>query len=117
MPNIRFNDIQDTGLISTPSHSVRIGIRNILLTKKKELGHDPDFGCQIEDYLFELCDESSADQLRAIILDCLKQEERIEVLSLEVIPVPDKHLFQVYLTYTIKELNITDSVSFNLMRE
>jgi len=113
---LKFYDIEDNLNETYGVNSVRLGIRNLILTRKGEMGHNLDFGCELDDFLFELCTDEDAEHLKLLILDCLSQEERIDIHDIQVTPVPDEHAFHVTLVYSIPEINATDTFVFKLMR-
>ncbi|MEG2439992.1 MAG: GPW/gp25 family protein [Acetivibrio sp.] len=64
---------ETTGRIKTSSYEkdVEEAIRLILLTRKGERAMEPTFGCDIQNYLFEVLDYTTMSQMEHEILEAL----------------------------------------------
>lgn len=83
--------------------SVYQSIFSMLGTKKGERVFRPNFGLSLTSYLFEPCDEYTADSILSDISDTIKQETRVKFnySKSSVIPVPEQKLFIITLYFTV----------------
>jgi phage baseplate assembly protein W len=83
--------------VDTDTQAIKNSIKNIFTTKKGEKILDPDFGCSLEQFLFEKVSEVAAKAIGDTIYDALYQyEPRVDVLKIYVDTQP----------YTTKNLKI-----------
>lgn len=96
--------------------SVYQSIFSILGTKKGERVFRPNFGLSLTSYLFEPCDEYTADSILSDISDTIKQETRVKFnySKSSVIPVPEQKLFIITLYFTVLGFSETEK-SLNLV--
>jgi len=70
-----------------PKHEDDIdkSIRKILGTAKGERDMQPNFGCNIHDYIFEVINDTTINKIESNIREILtKWEPRIEILHIEI---------------------------------
>ena len=93
-------------------------IYSILGTKPGSRLFRPTWGGNLSKYLFEPCDELTADSMFYDIMQTLRDEPRIEIdeSQTSIIPVPEDSEFQITLVFNIrgfsgtaKTLNLTFS--------
>lgn len=96
--------------------SVYQSIFSILGTKKGERVFRPNFGLSLTSYLFEPCDEYTADSILSDIADTIKLETRVKFnySKSSVIPVPEQKLFIITLYFTVLGFSETEK-SLNLV--
>jgi phage baseplate assembly protein W len=88
-------------------------IKNLLLTDRGERLCQPDIGSGIKNALFEPMLPSTAQMIRSLIMSCIeKHEPRARILSVDVEPDEDKHLYRVSISAFI--INKPAPVSFNI---
>ena len=86
--------------------SVAQSIWIILGTAKGERLMRPDFGCGINDLVFELNNAATAGRVAAEVRDALSRHEpRIRVGAVNVAPEGDGSLLAVSIDYTIVQTN------------
>ncbi len=82
--------------------SVYQSLHNILSTRKGERLFLPDFGCDLDDALFELMDDDTAFLIYEIVLEAIsKWEPRVTLQTSKVIPNYDTHSYDVTLVFTV----------------
>lgn len=88
----------------------------ILGTKKGERVFRPNFGLNLEDYLFEPCDSITAMNIFYDIKNVISLEPRVNfnMARSSVTPVPDSFLFIITLYFSILGFNDTER-SLNLV--
>ena len=99
-------------------NAVKQSVRNILLTNKGEKPFNPNFGCNLRGYLFELFTPSLAAALReAIRYNLTNYEPRIEIQNISVVDNSDNNALQVTVDYSIVSPGAnTDTVTVLLER-
>ncbi len=93
---------------------VEQSIIQILSTSKGERLMLPDFGCGINDMVFETNSDTVAHQFEYQIRDALgKYEPRIEVLSITVEPQPlQPNCLNIGISYNIKDINSSQNLVY-----
>ena len=81
-------------------------IRNIFNTKKGQKILNPDFGLDLEQYLFENISKENGDIIGTTIFEELPlYEPRIKVNSVTVVASPSRNEYKIDLSITIPSLN------------
>lgn len=90
--------------------SVYQAVYTLLSTKVGQRVFRPTYGSYLENYLFEPCDEISAESIRYDILTTLEQEPRIQINKsrTSVTPVPEKQMFYINIVFTVLGFSDTE---------
>lgn len=94
---------------------VKSNFINLILTRKGERVHQPEFGCCIHDYLFEQLTPDNIDGARQCVLDAVELwMPFLELIRFELNDTPDaidKNTLQMYVGYRLKtNPNIRDTI-------
>ena len=77
-------------------------IQGILLTRKGERPFQPEFGCDVQNMLFEPLDYASAGTIKQEIRETIdRYEPRVTVTKLDCTPDFDNNGYNVEMLYTI----------------
>lgn len=91
-------------ILLTDAESVYQSIANILTTSLSERLFNPEFGCDLDAFLFELMDDLTAAQLYRLVIEAIERWEPRVVLDhsqSDVIADPDNHIYAVKLYFQI----------------
>lgn len=89
------------------ANAIARSIRNIITTRPGEKLFNPEFGTRITDSLFELLDETTADEIKDEIRFSINNfEPRVRYISSIVEPKYDENAFNVKIVYQIVGLDI-----------
>ena len=93
-------------------------IQSILLTRKGERPFQPEFGCDVQNMLFEPLDYASAGTIKQEIREAINRyERRVSVTLIECEPDFDNNGYNVQMQYTIVGRNdVPIGVEFILER-
>jgi phage baseplate assembly protein W len=94
---------------------VKSNFINLILTRKGERVHQPEFGCCIHDYLFEQLTPENIDGARRCVIDAVELwMPFLELVQFELDDTPntiDQNKLQMYVGYRLKtNPNIRDSI-------
>lgn len=109
---------QSTDIVTdTDIQAIRNSLKNIFTTKKGQMLLSPDFGTNLEQFLFEPVNDTYAKVIGNAILNGIENyEPRINVLSVNVIQDPENSLYKITLIYEF--INIKNkSYSANIIAE
>lgn len=95
------------------------GVRDLLLTSQNERLFEPDYGINVEDYLFELMDDTAALELFGEIVDAVRRYEprvSLDLARSDVVTNEDENSFEITLYFTIKGFSgelyeVTESIT------
>lgn len=99
--------------------SILQSVMNILSTRKGERPYNPEFGCNIDDYLFDLNDPVLHELIeKEIKTSILKNEPRITNLEVEVTPFEDDEdlLINLYIEIESDDKNYRLETSLKEIR-
>lgn len=89
------------------ANAIARSVRNIITTRPGEKLFNPNFGTKITDSLFELLDETTADEIKEQIkLSINRFEPRVRYINSIVEPKYDENAFNVKIVYQIVGLDI-----------
>ena len=89
------------------ANTIARSIRNIITTRPGEKLFNPNFGTKITDSLFELLDDTTADEIKnQIRLSINRFEPRVRYINSIVEPKYDENAFNVKIIYQIVGLDI-----------
>lgn len=106
-------DVAPTNAIT----AIRQSLFNILNTSPGQRSLNPEFGCNVRQYLFEPFDDRTASRLGQTIKNSfLRFEPRITVTKVNVIIDERNQLFEVQVLYFIPSLSVPDNIRVELQR-
>lgn len=89
------------------ANAIARSVRNIITTRPGEKLFNPNFGTKITDSLFELLDETTADEIKEQIkLSINRFEPRVRYINSIVEPKYDENAFNVKIVYQIVGIDI-----------
>jgi len=94
---------------------VKSNFINLILTKKGERVHQPEFGCGIHDYLFEQLTPENIEGARLSVVNAVERwMPFLELVQFELNASPndlDNNRLQLYVGYRLKQNpNIRDTI-------
>lgn len=91
------------GSVLTDVEAVYQAIYTLLGTKVGQRVFRPTYGSYLDNYLFEPCDQTTADKILADITTTLSQEPRVQLnlAKSSVIPRPVDKMFSITLIFNI----------------
>lgn len=94
---------------------VKSNFINLILTRKGERVHQPEFGCCIHDYLFEQLTPENIEGAQNCVLDAVEQwMPFLELVQFTLDAAPsdiDRNRLQLYVGYRLRQSpNIRDSI-------
>lgn len=119
--SIQWSDVSFDGnaVNSTNIAAIQDALHNIISTSPGERLFNPEFGCAIEDLLFEPCDENTAFMILTTISDCISRWDvrfRVNLARTEITPDPENNAFRVLLVVDIVSYADTVTFDFSLNR-
>lgn len=89
------------------ANAIARSVRNIITTRPGEKLFNPEFGTKITDSLFELLDETTADEIKDEIEYSINNfEPRVRYISSILEPLYDENAFNVKIVYQIVGLDV-----------
>jgi len=97
--------------------SVKMALRNLLLTNKYERLRNPDFGGNIRRFLFETFTETTASEMEQHIQQLIRNyEPRIRPLEIRVTPDEDNNAMNVRIVFSTNLSQENQEVELTLYR-
>lgn len=97
--------------------AVKQSVKNLLLTNSTEKPFSPNFGANLNNFLFNLDTEFDADLLEERIIQKVDQfEPRAKVANVELRINGDYHSVTATVTFRILSTNEEDTVELNITR-
>lgn len=97
--------------------AVKQSVKNILLTNFAERPFLPNFGANLNDFLFNLDTEFDDDLLEQSVIDSIDAyEPRVRVLNVKVSTLADQYSARVTVTFRIISTSETLSINLDLTR-
>lgn len=104
----------DVGIVQD-SRSIEQQISGIILTKKGECPLDPEFGCNLPDALFENMDQGTTYIISQQIQEAIqKYEPRVQNVQVNTEAQYDSNQVLVTINYVIKNINVTQTLEYEL---
>ena len=103
----------------TSAASVKQALKNLLLTNRTEKPFSPYYGANLQQYLFELADETTEGELQIAIENNIRAfEPRInpDNLRVNVDADPDNNTLNITIVFTIRNSNETVEFTTRLNR-
>lgn len=94
--------------------AIRQAIFNILNTVKGSRPINPDFGCNLNLYLFEPYNENTAMKIGEDISRNINGEPRITPLKIDVTMDDENAAYVIDVVYLVKSTQTRDSINFRL---
>jgi hypothetical protein len=110
-------DLDDNNIknVLTDNLSIHKSIYNIISTRKCTIPGYPEFGCSVQDYLFEPLDYITEQSLISELEDALnKFEPRIRVLGINTKEIPQDNSMYVEVVYYILDNGVEGNVKIKL---
>lgn len=94
---------------------VKSNFINLILTRRGERVHQPEFGCRIHEYLFEPLTPQNIEGARLSVINAVEQwMPFLELIAFELNAAPDdidQNKLQLYVGYRLRRSpNIRDSI-------
>lgn len=106
------NVISKDILVDTDLVAIKNSIRNIFTTKKGEKILAPEFGCSLEQYLFNPVSDVYGRLIGQEILEAFeKYEPRVEVKKIKVLANPDQNQYEITVLYNFLEIKKQGSLN------
>ena len=85
---------------------------NLILTRRGERLHQPEFGCGIHEYLFEPLNSENVEGIRQSVLSAVEMwMPFLELVSLEAEALLDENKVRIYVAYRLRSNpNIRDAI-------
>ena len=98
-------DTSTVEMVSEESDIIQ-SLEIILSTRPNERIMQPDFGCDLSQFLFEELSQSLITGIRGIISDAiLHHEPRIDLDNIDIKKGQEEGLLQINITYTVRTTN------------
>lgn len=94
--------------------AIRNSLYNIFTTRKGQKLLSPTFGASLEQYLFNSVDPIKAKILGNDIVNAIETfEPRVEVIGVQVTPIPELSQYYLILQYRILNIGKVDKIELN----
>jgi phage baseplate assembly protein W len=94
--------------------AIHNAIYNIFTTRPGEKILSPDFGCSLDQFLFEQLSDFKAQIIGNLIYtNLVKFEPRINVSKVQVYPNYKEQQYEIYVSYEIPDRSFTDTLQIN----
>jgi len=112
-----FNPI--TGDVGSKSdvNAINQSIKNLINTNFYERPFQPLIGCNVRDFLFELADPITIDNMRNAIAETINNyEPRVSINNIYIEDLSDQNSYHISIEYTIINVNATATYETILKR-
>lgn len=94
--------------------AIRGGLRNIFSWRRGERVLLPEFGVNLDQYLYEPINDFTATRIREEIKTAIELwEPRVKIDEITVTPTPDQHQYEVSVLMTIPSLETQEQFEYN----
>ena len=100
------NWLENKSLIISDIETIKHDLQNHIFTRLGERVMQPGFGTRIPEMAFEPNDEATIKIIRDDILTVINYDPRVELVSLEVLPIPDNNTIIVLVTVLYIEFEV-----------
>lgn len=84
------------------NRAINASLKNCVMIITGEKPFRRDFGSQVIDSLFEMCDQITASDLEQEIDRSIRfNEPRVDLRNVTVVPIPEENEFQIEIVYVI----------------
>ena len=108
-----------TGQITrrTNVDSVKMALRNLILTNKYERLRNPEFGGNVRRFLFETFRETTAGEIEDEIINLVRNNEpRVQLIEVRVTPNEDNNAMNVRIVFRTNLIQENQEVELKLYR-
>lgn len=99
--------------VSFDGAAIQNGVNNMFLFARGERVLLPDFGNNLYKYVYEGVNGLVGNKIVYEIRQMFKKwEPRVEILDLQVVPLPDEHAFHVQMLYSIPSIDKNNVLRF-----
>jgi phage baseplate assembly protein W len=91
-------------LVDNDIEAIKNSFRNFFSTKKGEKLLTPQFGCNLERFLFEAITQINAQIIGEEMLKFEKYEPRITIQNINVVGYPDDNEYRIQMYYSFNEI-------------
>ena len=100
------NWLENRSLIISDIETIKHDLQNHIFTRLGERVMQPGFGTRIPEMAFEPNDEATIKIIRDDVLTVINYDPRVELVSLEVLPIPDNNTIIVLVTVLYIEFEV-----------
>ena len=100
------NWLENRSLVISDIETIKHDLQNHIFTRLGERVMQPGFGTRIPEMAFEPNDEATIKIIRDDILTVINYDPRVELVSLEVLPIPDNNTIIVLVTVLYIEFEV-----------
>lgn len=101
--------------ILTDEQALLESVVNILSTEPGERVMNPEFGCPLDQYLFEPIDNITTTIMRKTIRDSIiRFESRVENLNVSVVGNEDENSYEITIVFNMKTSSNTQTINITL---
>lgn len=105
----QYSDIAVTGKDNVKdADSLRQALTSLLQTQKGERIFLPNYGSDIEQFLYQPIDDWTADDIKASIKDNVLSDSRMNLQTLEVTADPDNNLYRVNIAVLFEGVGVIE---------
>lgn len=94
--------------------AVKQSIANLFNWRRGQRILDPLFGNILYEYVYQPINDVTMKNLKSAVIQMLRYEPRITIISLNVTANEDDHLLHVELMYLIPQLNVIESFNTSI---
>jgi phage baseplate assembly protein W len=94
--------------------AIKSDLRNHIFTRLGERIMMPNFGTRIPDMAFEPNDETTIRIIRDDILKVIEYDPRVQLISIDIMPVPDNNAIIVIVEVLYVELDVQDVINIDV---
>ena len=107
--DINYIDIKREPRI-TDIDDVYQAIYTLLTTRVGQRVFRPNYGSYLDNYLFEPCDEETANRILFDIITTITQEPRVQLNRSQttVTPIPERNMFAIRIVFTVLGFSDTE---------
>ena len=100
------NWLENKSLVISDIETIKHDLQNHIFTRLGERVMQPGFGTRIPEMAFEPNDEATIKIIRDDVLTVINYDPRVELVSLEVLPIPDNNTIIVLVTVLYIEFEV-----------
>ena len=100
------NWLDNKTLVISDIEAIKHDLQNHIFTRLGERVMQPGFGTRIPEMAFEPNDEATIKIIRDDVLTVINYDPRVELVSLEALPIPDNNTIIVLVTVLYIEFEV-----------
>jgi phage baseplate assembly protein W len=103
--------------LRTDENAVKFAIKNLILTRNFERPFNSSIGSQLNQFLFEIMDDTTIIVMKQVIANCIANHEpRVIVTSINIDAMPDANEVVVSINFNIVNTTKPYNITFALER-